>query len=272
MRFVSIIPPGRDNGLPAASSYVALVDVDPPVADHVLELLASAGVPAVAEPLAGVRGPYQDTRPPSRPTERVHVDRGRTELAREVVERALPALRGDFHADAARRMDAEVMREADVERAFAAIVETYDTTTQDPVPRWSVLEDRDPDAPDPLPDDSAAGIPTEEPPPRGLSSRLLRRAAPKEDAEPPDPTYWPEEHFVPPQPPPLPETDAITRFAWFGLLGGPLIMLVAVLVGAPWRPWPAVLALGAFMGGFVTLVARMPDRHPGEDGDDGARV
>jgi len=37
-------PTGRDNGLPRAARYVPLVDVDPPVADHVLELLRDAGV------------------------------------------------------------------------------------------------------------------------------------------------------------------------------------------------------------------------------------
>ena len=98
-------PHGRDNGLPPAARYVALVDVDPPVADHVLELLRDAGVPAVAEPLAGDRGPARDMPPPPRPTERVHVDVSHVLLARSVVGRALPGLRADFHADAARRVD-----------------------------------------------------------------------------------------------------------------------------------------------------------------------
>ena len=93
-------PNGRDNGLPPAARYVALVDVDPPVADHVLEILRDAGVTAVAEPLLGDRGPSHEVPPPSRPTERVHVDQGHLLLARSVVGRALPALRADFKADA----------------------------------------------------------------------------------------------------------------------------------------------------------------------------
>ena len=37
--------------------------------------------------------------------------------------------------------------------------------------------------------------------------------------------------------------------------------------------WPGLLGLGAFVGGFVTLVARMQDRPPDDlGGDDGAVV
>ena len=139
-------PTGRDNGLPPAARYVVLVDVDPPVADHVLELLRDAGVPAVAEPLGGESGPAREMPPPSRPTDRVHVDESHQLLARSVVGRALPSLRGDFHADAARRADAEaaagerrsreLMEPTDVDSLFADIVAGFDTGGDDPVPRW----------------------------------------------------------------------------------------------------------------------------------------
>lgn len=260
---MSAVPTGRDNGLPAAASYVPLVDVDPPVADKVLELLHDAGVPAVAEPLAGERGPYQDLRPPPRPTDRVHVDRERSELARSVVAEALPVLRMDFHADAARRTDAAEMRDAEIDQAFRAIVSAYDDPIMGPIGRWSVLEDRDPD-PEPA---------AEDPPPvrgSGLSSRLVRRSS--EPAEEPDPSYWPEEHYVPPVPPPLPQLDRVARFAWLGVVGGPLVLLLGVVFNLGLDRWVTILALGAFIAGFATLVARMPDREPGDDGDDGAVV
>jgi len=77
---------------------LVLVDVDPPVADHVLELLRDAGVTAVAEPLAGDLGLARDISFFCRPTDRVHVDSGHLDLAQQVVGRALPALRADFHA------------------------------------------------------------------------------------------------------------------------------------------------------------------------------
>ncbi|MFN8158080.1 MAG: hypothetical protein U0R68_11725 [Candidatus Nanopelagicales bacterium] len=267
-------PAGRDNGLPEAARYVALVDVDPPVADHVLELLRDAGVTAVAEPLAGDRGLARDTRPPRRPTERVHVDSGRLDLAQEVVGAALPSLRADFHADAARRADAEDMAARapqpraddlapdDVELLFADIVAGYDQPATDPVPRWSVLED-------------AEALPPYDPPERPpLSSRLLRSSAPEPSEQPAPPSvpdHEVDDHFVPDPPPPLPETDRITRFAWAGLIGGPVMIMLAAILGIGLEGWVLVAALAAFLGGFATLILRMGDRRSDDDGwDDGA--
>ena len=45
----------RDNGLDAAA-FVPLVDVDPRVGEHLLDVLASAGVPAFLEPLPLPKG------------------------------------------------------------------------------------------------------------------------------------------------------------------------------------------------------------------------
>jgi len=259
-------PTGRDNGLPAAARYVALVDVDPPVADHVLSLLRDAGVAAVAEPLAGeVNVGSRATTPPDRPTDRIHVDREHHDLAAAVVGEALPTLRGDFHADAARRQDAEDAaserrrRELDadeVESLFDQIVAGFDDEGTDPVPRWSVLEDAAPDA------EPEAGS---RPP---LSSRLVRRA---DAGAPPVPDDDPADHFVPPPPPPLPETDRITRFAWAALIGGPVIFILAAIFQIYLDGWLSLIALGMFVGGFGTLVARMRDRPRQDDGwDDGA--
>lgn len=125
------------------------------------------------------------------------------------------------------------------------------------------------------------------------ADRQHRQALESEDAqalEPPDrpeiepadrpavdpPRTWtpaeePEEHFVPPTPPPLPPTDAITRLAWLGALGGPAYLLVAMLLGAEPRGWALWAAVGGFVGGFLTLVARLGDRDP-YDPDDGAVV
>ncbi len=78
------------------------------------------------------------------------------------------------------------------------------------------------------------------------------------------------EGFVPPDPPPLPRGDIVSRLAWIGALGAPLFLLVAALF---WRTAPSMLvgaAVAAFVAGFVTLVVRMPDRS--DDKDDGAVV
>ena len=50
------------------------------------------------------------------------MDRERSELARTLVAGSLPALRADFHADAARRSDAALMRASEVDKEFAAII------------------------------------------------------------------------------------------------------------------------------------------------------
>lgn len=279
--------PHLDNGLPAAS-YVPLADVDPPLAQHVLEVLKDAGVAAYAEPLAGEKGPYQEVRPPDRPTTRVYVDRSARVRAREVVGSTLPGLRAEFLADAAARADRRDVAQAEVDAAWAEIVAAYDAPATDlgPVPPWPVQEDVEPD-------DPAAGRGS------GLSGRLVRRAgptapagsgrtgpvddAPAPDApeaadplagrpsEPPAPDD-PTDHYVPPHPPPLPRpSDTVSRFAWVGVIGGPLLMILANLVGLD--PLISGIGVAAFVAGFVTLVARMKDRRPQDDGwDDGAVV
>ena len=76
---------------------------------------------------------------------------------------------------------------------------------------------------------------------------------------------------MPPEPPPLPEADRVTRLAWAALLGGPALIMLATLLRIPLEGWVMVLAIGAFVGGFGTLVARMHDRPRQDDGwDDGA--
>ncbi|MZD06349.1 hypothetical protein GTW43_14775 [Streptomyces sp. SID5785] len=74
-----------------------------------------------------------------------------------------------------------------------------------------------------------------------------------------------EGHFVPPEPPPLPEADVTSRFAWLAVVGGPVLLLVSVLLGWDMTWWLATLCIGGFLGGFATLVARM---QPGDDEDD----
>ncbi|UFQ15157.1 MULTISPECIES: hypothetical protein [Streptomyces] len=78
-----------------------------------------------------------------------------------------------------------------------------------------------------------------------------------------------EGHFVPPEPPPLPEADVTARFAWLAVLGGPLLILLAVLLGWQMTWWLTTLGIGGFLGGFATLVARMSSGDDEEDDDPG---
>jgi hypothetical protein len=81
-----------------------------------------------------------------------------------------------------------------------------------------------------------------------------------------------DEHFVPPEPPALPQADLTTTFAWIAVLGGPLLLLAFVLLQRPLTWWASVLGVGGFVGGFATLVARMRDRDEDDDPHGGAVV
>lgn len=70
------------------------------------------------------------------------------------------------------------------------------------------------------------------------------------------------DHFVPPDPPPLPETDLTTKLAWVAVLGGPLLLLGSVLFQQEMTWWIVTLGVGGFLGGFAALISRM------RDGDD----
>ncbi|MCP3817398.1 hypothetical protein NLX86_04360 [Streptomyces sp. A3M-1-3] len=78
-----------------------------------------------------------------------------------------------------------------------------------------------------------------------------------------------EGHFVPPEPPPLPPADTTAKFAWLAVVGGPLLLLLAVLLGWNMTWWLTTLGIGGFLGGFATLVARM--QHDDEEDDDPGR-
>ncbi|MFE6100331.1 hypothetical protein ACFVQ4_10245 [Streptomyces laurentii] len=92
------------------------------------------------------------------------------------------------------------------------------------------------------------------------------------DYSPADPDAGPdghdEGHFVPPEPPPLPEADVTTKFAWLAAAGGPVLMLLAVLLRWDMTWWLTTLCVGGFLGGFVTLVARMKSDDEDDDGFD----
>lgn len=78
-----------------------------------------------------------------------------------------------------------------------------------------------------------------------------------------------EGHFVPPEPPPLPAADTTAKFAWLAVIGGPVLLLLAVVLGWDMTWWLATLGIGGFVGGFATLVMRM--RTDDEDDDDPGR-
>ncbi|UGY90913.1 hypothetical protein [Streptomyces gobiensis] len=89
------------------------------------------------------------------------------------------------------------------------------------------------------------------------------------DWEPPEPPED-EDRFIPPEPPPLPQTDAVTKFAWLAVLGGPALLFGTVLFQQEMTWWITTLGIGGFLGGFGTLIARMRDDRDDDDfGDPG---
>ena len=147
----------------------------------------------------------------------------------------------------------------DVEAAWADIVSRWENDTPH-TGSWPEAEDVSPAAPDEEP------VPDADPVWTGhVGGEAAREAGAREDVDPDD------EGYVPPEPPPLPRGDTISRLAWAGVLGAPIFFLLTMLF---WRSVPTVLvvlAVAAFIAGFVTLVVRMPDRD--DDGwDDGAVV
>ena len=102
---------------------------------------------------------------------------------------------------------------------------------------------------------------------RKLQQELRREQEHEQEPEPVEE----DEHFVPPEPPPLPRLDPRRKLAWFGLVGCPLVLLIGAVLAVPYPGWLALLMALAFIGGFVYLVATMPRRRNDDwNGDDGA--
>ena len=175
--------------------------------------------------------------------------------------------------------------ELDLDSVFAAIIAGFSASPPSgdrPWPASEDLDDPDPSAPDPFSPSAERPRAVDRPgarpadgengPREGAHRRIvLPDASSSVDDEDDEDDEDEDERYVPPIPPPIPRGDLVVRLAWASVLGGPLFLLVAALT---WRTLPSFLlfvALLAFIGGFVTLVARMPADRP-DDPDDGAVV
>ncbi|HET7328057.1 MAG TPA: hypothetical protein VFJ14_12325 [Nocardioidaceae bacterium] len=142
-----------------------------------------------------------------------------------------------------------VVTDESTDDAWTQIVAGYDQSAPEPPAAWTLPPRISLDP---------------EPPPAPPQSR----SAPTDDLN--TEASWEEEgHFVPPVPPPvLPPRDLVSRLAWGGLVGGPLLVLVAVVIGLGLPTEVLMLCLLGFVAGLVTLIVRMRDR--GDDAGDGA--
>jgi hypothetical protein len=171
----------------------------------------------------------------------------------------------------------------DLDAAFAAIIAGWDDVPSLDEPAESADSAHSPDSADSANSaddhhDDDVDASREAPP--ATSERPRRRAGDGADTASPanGPRDWSaaedpdDDRYHPPEPPPLPRGDLAARLAWAGVLLGPAFLLVA---GLFWRSAPRLwlaLAVLAFVGGFVTLVLRLPADRDESDGDNGAVV
>lgn len=161
----------------------------------------------------------------------------------------------------------------DEDAAWAALVAGYDAEPEPgTAPSWPEAENVPAEDAADEPDDPPAATPSAVPPPvppgRSIVIHPVIRGPRDYEVEEDDE----DDHFVPPEPPPLPETDVTTRFAWIAVLGGPLLLFAFVLLQMDMAWWVELVGIGGFLGGFATLVARMRTGDDDDDMPDGGAV
>lgn len=242
----------RSNGL-TASSYSPVADLNPSVAEGLLDELKDRQIAAYCEPVESPSMSAFDR--PEFHVEvlvRLYVDSAATDQVRDVLSSKDPYL---LHGND--------------DLTWAQIVAGYDIPSTDRVAPWPVYEDVDSvaaeDAETPtalLPAPELDGHPTED----VRSGSANRRATRFEEAAE-------EDRFVPPPPPPLPTLSGADRLGWLGLVGGPAVLVAAAVLAVTLPTWITLIAALGFIGGFVSLVVRMDngdDRF--DDPDNGAQV
>ena len=250
----------RDNGL-VAPEYASAGDVDPRVGEHLLDVLALEGIAAYLRPSTDVHPVTRSSTLPSRPTDRLYVDRAHLVTARSLVARLSADGRDDRHAG-----QSDDASRDDVDAAWASIVAGYDAEIHVPRRPWPAAEDVSdarPDATDTL-----------------AHSDGLLRAAPDDQlslldgldtfgANLPDED---DEGFTPPAPPPLPRPSMPAALGTAGIVAGLIIFLSPGVL--PFGEATALLfGFCAILAGFVTLIWRLrPGDDEDGDSDDGAKV
>jgi hypothetical protein len=173
----------RDNGLRCAA-YAVVGDLDPRVADSLLDALRSEGIAAYVTPSTAPRGGYLESPPPAGLTDRLHADAERLDRAKELVE-------STGIADA-----------IDFDSAWQQVLSSLQTPSPTSATPWPASEDVAANekavsyqVPVSLPVETPAGI------------------------DPAD-----QDHFVPPPPPPLPKFRQTTVLALAAMIGGIIIL------------------------------------------------
>ena len=275
----------RDNGLDAAE-YAAAADVDPRVGEHLLDVLAAAGIAAYLQPSSDLNPVTRTTTVPARPTDRLFVDRARLVAARDFLAKVgddAPAGRSDAADVPAGRSDAA---DPGLDAEWDRIVSGFYAPTA--TPSWPAAEDltdqrkrADPDAARPgRPGGESGTAPAGRTLPSATDiSGISVSRRPDEPslldgldtfgADLPD---GPEEGYTPPPPPPLPTVSKYAVAAVLAILTGFVLLMFPAVLPVD-RGLTVLLGFAGILGGFVTLVWRLrPGDEEEDDPDDGAVV
>ena len=99
-------------------------------------------------------------------------------------------------------------------------------------------------------------------------TRVIRPASLPRSYTPPEEE---DEPYVPAPLPPPARLDTASKAALAGIVGGPGYLLVAsIFLHWTISAEAALIAVAAFVGGFVTLIVKLGDRSDRDDDDDGA--
>lgn len=247
----------RDNGL-RCGAYKAVADLDPRIADALLEALRDHGIAAYAGPTPATSGHYMELQLPDRPIDRLYVDEEQLDRARELVEEeqghadavvepardvpdATPTPPGQpperAPVEQASAADSEIDFDAAWQQLLGSLQETPTTSVRFPAAPSRADE---PTAPADVTDDDEYDV-----------------------YDPAD-----EAHFEPPPPPPLPRLRKETLAALVAIGLGLFALATDFENGAF-----TFLAILAIIGGVASLIWHMKQGPPTDSGwDDGAVV
>jgi len=276
--------PGRDNGF-VARHYLPLADLDPRLAEAMLDVLRAEGIAAYVEPSTGHLGGYLEVHLPERPRDRLWVDREHGDRAASLLQEhtavaptppaSEPAPSDTMHDTAhgsTRHEAAARAGDSAIDELWAELVASYDKTPDDAVPPWPVAEDipgtpwpmSDPhmDGQQILPFDAGPVAPPDTAPPS--SSPVPRRIVrPAERGSPPSmPARKPAQPSESPQPSPVESAFPSGEY-------DPLSILDEHFIPPTPPPPPALRpvtkwAILAIVGGFaLILVKAFTDAVPG---------
>jgi hypothetical protein len=279
----------RDNGLVAAE-YAAAGDVDPRVGEHLLDVLALDGIAAYLRPSTDLHPVTRSTILPSRPTDRLYVDRAHVATARDYLaklagEATETERRATDTAPADTKSPNEAQPEetgldaatghpsagtsrlsgADVDAAWAEIIAGYDDTAE---PHRA----NDPPADPPASRTELTNgggrpayyrlTPPSRPRPTPADEPSLLDGLDTFGSDLPDDE---NDRFTPPVPPPVPRPSRPTVLAIIGIVGGLAVFLNPDLLFFLNDGLAMFLGFTAIVSGFGTLVWRL---RPGDEDDD----